>query len=306
MQDRESEYQSCVQSSERLAWRLDDVFPSDQRLDFEHDFLPDALVSIDRIACLSPAERRTLNQIRGNSYAHLFGFVEEYIIGMTVSQASGAVSRSGMHLRALLRFAEEEVKHRELFRRYNAAFNRDFKTPVDVIGAADAVAAVILGKSRLGVLIVTMHLELLTQQHYVESVRDNTRADLDPLFSTILKRHWLEEAQHARIDFLEALELAEKATPEELDTAMRDYADILAAFDGLLGQQAEMDLQSLERAVERTFTEAERAEILGSQRPAYRRLFIGMGLTNAGFVSRMGQISADAQRRVNELVPLYV
>lgn len=305
MQDREAEYKSCVQSSERLAWRLDDVFPSDQRLDFEHDFLPEALVSIERIGCLSPAERRTLNQIRGNSYAHLFGFVEEYIIGLTVSQASSAVSRSGMHLRALLRFAEEEVKHRELFRRYNAAFNRDFRTPVGVLGSADAVAAVILSKSRLGVLIVTMHLELLTQQHYVESVRDNVRADLDPLFATILKRHWLEEAQHARIDFLEAQELAEKSTPEDLDTALRDYADILAAFDGLLGQQAEMDLQSLERAVGRTFTEAEQAEILGAQKPAYRKLFIGMGLTNAGFVSRMGQISTDAQRRINELVPLY-
>jgi hypothetical protein len=305
VENRESEYSSCVDSSERVAWRLDDVLPAHQQLDFAHNFLPDTLVSIERIACLSPGERRKLNHIRGNSYANLFGFVEEYIIGLALGQASSAVTRGNTQLRALLRFAEEEVKHQELFKRYTAAFKRDFETPVDVLGSADAVAAVILSKSRLGVLIVTLHLELLTQQHYVESIRDNVRDDLDPLFASILKRHWLEEAQHARLDFLEIQELAAKATPEELDAALKDYTDILAAFDGLLSQQVEMDVASLERATGRTFTEAERAEILAAQKPSYRRIFIGMGLTNAGFISRMGQISADAQRRVKELAPLY-
>src|SRR4051794_24030719 len=74
------DYGSCVRASEKVSWKLDDVFPPDLKLDFGKRFLPDAIASADELAFLSPAEKLKLNQITGNSYLYLFYFVEEYII----------------------------------------------------------------------------------------------------------------------------------------------------------------------------------------------------------------------------------
>jgi len=40
----------------------------------------------------------------------------------------------------------------------------------------------------------------MSQGHYLGSVKDNQ--DLDPQFKSLLKHHWIEEAQHARLDGL--------------------------------------------------------------------------------------------------------
>jgi len=54
----------------------------------------------------------------------------------------------------------------------------------------------VLSHDPLGVALVILHIEWMSQRHYVESVRSDER--LDPLFKSLLKHHWLEEAQHAR------------------------------------------------------------------------------------------------------------
>ena len=51
------------------------------------------------------------------------------------------------------------------------------------------------------------HIEWMTQSHYVDSVRDD--GELDPLFKSLLKHHWMEEAQHAKLDTLMVEALAE-------------------------------------------------------------------------------------------------
>ena len=38
----------------------------------------------------------------------------------------------------------------------------------------------------------------MTQLHYLDSVKDD--GDLDPLFKSLLRHHWMEEAQHAKLD----------------------------------------------------------------------------------------------------------
>lgn len=113
------------------------------------------------------------------------------------------------------------------------------------------------------------------------------------------KHHWLEEAQHAKIDALELKKLSTGAPAEQIDKAVDDYLGILEAFSGLLGQQGELDAKSLARALGRTFSEEEDRAIAGAQGDAYRRSLITMGIENQTFQRYLGQFSEEGRSRVN-------
>ena len=291
------DYQSLIQVSERVAWRIDDVINNTTRLDFARPFLPDSLVLAGEIRCLSPAEKLTLNQIRGNSYCHIFGYVEEYIIAVAVRHASAEIFGDEKTLRALLRFAEEESKHQAMFKRFSAVFADGFPTRCDVIGDAETVAGVILGKSPIAVLLVTLHLELTTQEHFVDCFREG-KEDVDPLFRQMFRSHWLEEAQHAKIDVLELEKLASEASEAMLETAITDYLALVDAFEGLLNEQAKLDVESLSRAIGRSLSDADKAEILAVQRKAYKATFLVSGMTNPSFTKWVSEISPSWQARI--------
>ncbi|NJK33131.1 MAG: hypothetical protein HC927_12390 [Deltaproteobacteria bacterium] len=295
MLDLAYDYATCIRNSERVAWKLDDVFPPDTKLDFGRRFLPPALSGERQIPGLDAEARLKLNQITGNAYLNLFGFVEEYIIATAVDHAQAEMYGDHTAIRALLRFAEEEIKHQELFKRYVAAFAASFGSECGVLDGAAEVAAVILGKSPISVMLVTLHLEIMTQAHYTESVRKDE--GLDPFFASLLEHHWLEEAQHARIDALELDKLLDLAAPEQIDAAFADYLDLIDAFDGLLRSQAEMDRISLERALGYSLPDDGRA-VVAAQHTAYRNTFLVMGMTNRQFASILQKISPAGAERV--------
>lgn len=276
-----SDYDKCIDLSERVAWRVDDVIPPESRLDFSKPFMPSAMDFSRTLPFLSSAEKLQLNQIFGNSYSYLFYFVEAYIIAMAMDYARAALPGEESNLRALLRFAEEEVKHQQMFVRFNALFKRQFGTECGLAGDAHAVAGVILSKSPMGVLLVTLHLELLTQAHYIDCIKDSQ--EVDDLFRSLFKHHWLEEAQHAKLDVLELLKLRGKADEAQVQQAVDDYFDICSAFEELLAAQAKLDVASLELAAGRTFPESKAAAIEAAQRRGYQRAFLYCGLTNTMF-----------------------
>ena len=109
-------YESCLKGSVTKAWTVEDCFRG-RDLDFDKPFLPDRIAGVNAIGCITVDEKRMLNQIRGNSYCHIFAFVEEYIVPMVVDHARGDVYGDETRLWSLLRFAEEEVKHQEMLRR---------------------------------------------------------------------------------------------------------------------------------------------------------------------------------------------
>lgn len=304
MTNHDSEYQSCLQNSERVSWKIDDILPEGTTLDFSRRILSDKLTGTESIRCLSAEEKLLLNQIRSNSYAHLFLFLEEYVVVLASQRAGLEIHGNPTHMRALLRFTEEELKHQQLFARYTAAFARGFKVTPALLDNRVAVAKAIMTKSNLAVLIFNLHMELMTQQHYVETVRGNDGEQLDPLFSDMLKHHWLEEAQHARLDLLEVQKILSR-TPEALDAAMTEYAELLVALRGTLMSQLELDIQTLEKAAGRTFTEAERSEILEAQERSNVWTFIGMGMKSSLFLSRLRALSPAAEQRVLDLAPAY-
>ena len=112
-----------------------------------------------------------------------------------------------------------------------------------MIGPAEEIAAAILNHSPLGVFITTLHIEWMTQSHYVDSVKDNAKEKLDPLFCSMLKHHWLEESQHAKLDTLVVDEIATRLDRKEIKKGIDDYMDIGKLLDGGVQTQVRMDIE---------------------------------------------------------------
>jgi hypothetical protein len=202
-------------------------------------------------------------------------------------------------VRALCTFADEEAKHIQLFERFAEEFAKGFGTPAGVIGPAGDAAAAILKHSRLGVALVTLHIEWMTLRHYLESVK--TDESLDPQFKSLLRHHWQEESQHAKIDTMLVDELARGLTKQEIEQGIDDFMAIGGILDGGLRAQQKLDLEALERHVGRTLSPAEREEITVAQVKSYRHTFLVTGMEQPNFVHALRSLSAEGARRVAEL-----
>ena len=141
----------------------------------------------------------------------------------------------------------------------------------------------------------------MTQRHYVDSIKDN--ADLDPQFKSLLKHHWMEEAQHAKLDTLIVDALAEGRTEEQIDKAIDEFFEIGGFLDNGLKAQAEFNLAALEKAIGRTLEN--RDEIIAQQHQAARWTYIGSGMVHERFKSTLEQLSPRAAERVAEAAPLF-
>ena len=294
-----SDYPKCIELSERVAWRVDTIVPPTAELDFSKTFMPSAMSFTDGLDFLTSNEKLKLNQIFGNSYSYLFYFVEAYIVAMAMEHARAELYGDDNNLRAMLRFAEEEVKHQQMFLRFGEMFRRGFGTPCDVVQDPQGVAGFILSKSPMAVLLVTLHLEIVTQAHYVECMRDSH--EVDGLFRSLFQHHWIEESQHAKIDVLELIKLRTDAEDALVQKAIDDYFEICGAFAGLLGAQAKLDVDSLKRAVNRDFTVEEAAQIETAQRRGYQRAFLWYGLTNTMFLEFVAEYFPQALQRAAQM-----
>jgi hypothetical protein len=292
------DYQSLLATSQRVNWKLEDVIGG-QKLDFTKPFLPDSLAGVSGIECLAPAEKLVLNHIRGFTYLFLFGFVEEYIVPFNIDYVRTTVHGDDHEIRAILRFTEEEAKHIQLFKWFVAEFQRGFETPCRTIGPATEVVPAILAHAPLGVALTSLCLEWLSQRHYVDSVKGASQ--LDPLFTSMLEHHWLEEAQHAKLDTLIIDKIASTLSPAEIEKGVDDFMDIGKMLDGALAQQAEFDIECLSKAVGRTFTDAEKREISREQVKAYRWTFLGSGITHPSFDRTLRDLTPAGHGRVAEL-----
>jgi P-aminobenzoate N-oxygenase AurF len=288
-------YKTCLDGSVNHAWTVDDCFQG-RDFDFTKPFLPDRIAGVKAIGCLDDDERRRLNQIRGNSYCHIFAFVEEYIVPMVVDHARDDVYGDETRLWTLLRFAEEEVKHQEMLRRACDQFAAGFGSDCGLIPGREDVAGVVLGTSPLAALLLTSMIEWFTQLHYQEHVRDH--AELDELFRDILRYHWIDESRHARLDTLLIDEVAAGLSPDQREQAVDELLVLGGAVDGLLAQQIELDIDALQAATGRTFADFEREEIRRHQQRAYRWTFLVSGLEHPNFVAIVDQVTAGGAAKL--------
>jgi len=296
-------FASVLTASARAAWQIEDILPEGAALDFTRPFLPESLARTGAAKGLSAGERRVLNHIRGHEYLVIFGLVEEFILPFVLDHARPQLNGDDARVRALLNFASEEAKHIDLFKRFHARFLDGFGSECGVIGPPEAVAAEVLRHDPLAVALVILHIEWMTQSHYVGSVRDD--GDLDPLFKSLLKHHWMEEAQHAKLDTLMVEALAEGRSEAEIQSALDEYLEIGMFLDDGLKTQTGLNLDALEKATGRKLDEDERAALAEQQHQALRWTYLGSGMTHPKFVATLAAISPTARDRIAGVAPAF-
>jgi hypothetical protein len=299
------DYRSVYRQSLQVNWQIDDVIGGDRRLDFRKPFLPEVWVDANGLDFLAAREKLTVNHIRSHSYLYLFGFVEEYIVPFLLEHVRGRVHKAALEeLRALLHFAEEETKHIELFQRFGEEFRLGFGTTCDVIGSPEVLAAHILSKSPLGAALSILHIEWMTQQHYIFSVLDNVA--IDPQFGRLLRHHWVEEAQHAKLDTLMLETIVQNHSEQEIYAGIDDYLAIGVMLDAAFAQQVKLDLASFIRATGRTLSNGEAERFREVQQRSYRRTFLTSGMQHRKFQRTLAALSPAGAKKVAEVAHILV
>ncbi len=296
-------FKDLLERSERVAWRIEDLIGGEKSLDFTRAFMPESLARVAALDFLSESEKRLLNQIRGHAYLCIFGLVEEFILPFVLDHARSIVNGEDYRVRAYLEFAVEEAKHIHLFRRFAEAFDTGFGTKCDVIGPGEAIAKHILSHHPLSVALVILHIEWMTQRHFVDSVHDDGR--IDPCFKDLLKHHWMEEMQHAQLDTLMVEAIASGMSGAEIEAAIDGYWKIGGFLDDGLKQQTLFDLAAWEAAARRTLNGQERQRFIDVQHQANRWTYLGSGMSHPKFVEMMGMLNKDKQRVLLDTVPMF-
>jgi hypothetical protein len=296
-------YSASLSASERVNWRVEDLIGNGKQLDFTRPFLPESLARVDSLPFLTRAERLALNQIRGHTYLCIFGLVEEFILPFVMDHARPRLDDDDYRVRAFLQFATEEAKHIHLFKCFRAEFEHGFGHHCDVIGPPAAIAEQVLSHHPLAVALAILHIEWMTQRHYVDSIKDDQQ--LDDQFKSLLKHHWMEEAQHAKLDTLMIEAIAESCSDEEITRAVEEYLEIGGFIDAGLAQQVEFDLDVFERATGRRLTASEREEFVEMQRQANRWTYLGSGMTHQNFMATLEQLGPACRARIEEVAPVF-
>jgi hypothetical protein len=291
-------YEGTLASSLRAQWQLDDVLRADQELDFSRNFLPESLARSAAAPGLDPDEQRTLNHISAHHYLCLFGTVEEFILPFVLDHARPMLRDDDFRVRALLNFASEEAKHIHLFKRFHQAFVRGFPVECRILGPAERLCAKVLSHHPLAVGLIILMIEWMTHGHYVGSVRDE--GEIDPLFQSLLKHHWMEEAQHAKLDTLMVDALADGRSAEEIDRVMVEWLQIVGFLDACLKAQIRMNIEALESAIGRQL--GNRQELIVQQHRAAQWTYLGSGMSHERFKKTLKAVSPKAARQVAQLV----
>lgn len=296
-------YQETLAASVKANWRVEDIIGGDKRLDFTKPFMPDSLARVNSLEFLHDDEKILLNQIRGYGYLYTFGLVEEFILPFVLDHARPQLNQDDYRTRALLQFASEEAKHIHLFKKFVAEFKQGFVTNCETIGPPEEIGKAVLSHGPLGVALVILGTEWATQQHYLESVRDDN--ELDPQFKSLLRHHWIEEAQHTKVDTLMIQALTNNLTPAEIEKGISDYASIGGLIDGGLKQQVDFDMAALQRATGRTLNEAEQEQFRSIQLQALRWTYLGSAMTHQNFLTTVGEFSPGARKQIEEMAPTF-
>jgi hypothetical protein len=118
-----------------------------------------------------------------------------------------------------------------------------------------------------------------------------------------MKHHWMEEAQHAKLDTLIVDALAEGRSEAEIDRAIDEFFAIGGFLDEGFKAQAGFNLDALEKTIGRTLDD--RDEILAQQHQAARWTYLGSGMVHDRFAATLRAMSPRAAARIAEAAPLF-
>jgi hypothetical protein len=297
------DYRETIVASAKVNWRIEDIIGGEKKLDFSKRFMPESLARVEELSFLDQDEKRILNQIRGNAYLAIFGLAEEFILPFVLDHVRPSLDDDDYRVRAFLQFASEEAKHIQLFKMFLKEFEEGFGTSCGIIGPASAIAEEILSHEPLGIALAILHIEWMTQRHYLESVKDD--GDLDSQFKSLLRNHWLEEAQHAKLDTRMVEALAAPLGAKEIERGVDEYLEIGGFLDTGIRQQTLLDLESFEKATGRKLNDSEREEFIDVQHQANRWTYLGTGMTHERFLETLGKLNPEQRARIEMVAPLF-
>lgn len=291
-------YAKCLENAYQVNWTIDELL-NGRSFDTGRHWLPAELSATAAISCLNEEEKRKFTHIEMGAYAHLFGYVEEFIAPTMTHRSHDFEVDNREAFDALANFVAEEVKHMNMFRRVRSMVDETVGFELKLLGGVQDVARFVMGKNIGAVLLLIDAIEWFTQRHYVSAFK--TDGDLDPLTMRIFKAHWLEESQHARIDHMEALRAFGTLDEAERDQAVSDLIELVTAVDGLLQTQTGHDIENLERYLGRIFNKEEKAEIYEAELAIKRWVFIYSGVTHPKFEELFLHVTtSDQQQRVQQ------
>ena len=204
-------YAKIIANSKRVRWDIDRDVIRGRRFDLDKPFLPAGLSLVNELDFLTPDDQRAAEPGAGAKLRLLFGLVERFIGAKVLDVSRQHALGDQVAMEALLRMADEELKHQELFRRLEALMADDMPAGYVATAEPNAVAAAVLSKSTWSVLALTLDIELFTLAHYRASIEPQD--DLCELWKDVFLAHWKEESQHAVLDELEFLRENARLTP---------------------------------------------------------------------------------------------
>jgi hypothetical protein len=283
----------CIASSKRVRWDIETDVIRGRRFDRAHKFLPDGLTLSRHLDFLSPDERVYFSQVQGRTYANMFGLVERYIGAKVLELSRDHWLGDQVALEALVRFGDEELKHQALFRRVEALTSEAMPPGYSFAWDPNEVASAVLSKSSWAVLALTLHIELFTQSHYRESIRED--ADLSELYKDVFLFHWKEECQHAIMDELEWRRIDAGISPAARDIAVDELIQLVGAVDGIVQAQAAADAEYFVRTCGRRLSTWQTDMVQQTVLEAYRFQYILSGARHPHFASTLAALTTDAQ-----------
>jgi len=286
-------YASCIASSKRVRWDIETDVIRDRQFDRANKFLPDGLTLVNKLDFLSPDEKIYLSQVQGRTYANMFGLVERYINAKVLELSRDYWLGDQVALEALVRFGDEELKHQALFRRIEAMTAQAMPPGYSFAWNPNEVAAAVLSKSSWSVLALTLHIELFTQSHYRESIRED--AGLSELYKDVFFFHWREECQHAIMDELEWRRVDAGTSDAARDIAVDELIQLVVAVDGIVQGQAAADGDYFARTCGRQLTGFETGMVQKTLLEAYRWQYILSGAQHPHFARTLASLTTDAQ-----------
>jgi hypothetical protein len=286
-------YAKCIDASRRVRWDIDKDVIRGRSFDFGRKFLPDGLSRLGDLPFLAAAEGRFFSQVQGRTYANMFGLIERAIGVKTLELAHAHGMGDQVAVEALVRMADEELKHQELFRRLDKLAAAGMPSGYAFKPQPDQVAETVLAKCDWAVLGITLDIELFTLAHYRESIEPE--AELCELWKDVFLFHWKEESQHAILDELEWKAEDAWLAPGERDAAVDDLIALVGAVDATVKVQAEADADYFLARAGRTFSSAEAMRIHDTMLKAYRGQYITSGVQRTRFAEVLKAMVTPAQ-----------
>lgn len=286
-------YARCIAASQRVRWDIEKDVIRGRIFDVQQKFLPDGLSKVQELEFLTAEEKRYLSQIQGRTYANVFHMAERFVNAKVLEISHDHTLGNQTALEALVRFSDEELKHQEMFRRLERLAGAQMAPGYTFLPDPNEVAKVVLSKSSWAVLALTLHIELVTQVHYRQSI------DLDPhvspLFKDTFRYHWLEESQHAILDELEWKRADKNLSVEARDRAVDEFIELVGAVDGVLHIQAKADAEYFVRTCGRQLLEDQPHVVEQGVLKAYRWQHIISGAQQPHFIKVLSSLITENQ-----------